>query len=87
MTNRARDTVSTKHNKASIAIVILILLGLVDEGGKRYNEFSSSGYPIHCRFVKSCIVGSNYRSFAYSALACFRMGMSGSASFQSVKKS
>ena len=28
-----------------------------------------------------------YCSFAYSALACFRMGMSGSASFQSVRKS
>jgi hypothetical protein len=28
-----------------------------------------------------------YCSFAYSALACFRMGMSGSASFQSARKS
>jgi len=28
-----------------------------------------------------------YCSFAYSALACFRMGMSESASFQSVRKS
>jgi hypothetical protein len=28
-----------------------------------------------------------YSSFAYSALASFRMGMSGSASFQSVRKS
>jgi hypothetical protein len=28
----------------------------------------------------------HYWSFAYSALACFRMGMSGSASFQSAKK-
>jgi hypothetical protein len=28
-----------------------------------------------------------YCSFAYSALACFRMGMSGAASFQSVRKS
>jgi hypothetical protein len=28
-----------------------------------------------------------YCSFAYSALACFRMGMSGSASFQRVKNS
>ena len=35
-------------------------------------------------------VGSDLRpycSFAYSALACFRMGMSGSASFQRAKKS
>jgi hypothetical protein len=29
----------------------------------------------------------SYCNFAYSALACFRMGMSGSASFQSVRKS
>ena len=29
----------------------------------------------------------SYCSFAYSALACFRMGMSGSASFQRAKKS
>jgi hypothetical protein len=30
---------------------------------------------------------NNYWSFAYSALAAMRMGMSGSASFQSVRKS
>src|ERR1700730_1220888 len=30
---------------------------------------------------------THYFSFAYSALASFRMGMSGSASFQSVRKS
>ena len=29
----------------------------------------------------------NHCNFAYSALACFRMGMSGSASFQRAKKS
>jgi len=28
----------------------------------------------------------SYCSFAYSALACLRIGMSGSASFQSVRK-
>jgi len=32
-------------------------------------------------------VTTNYCSFTYSALACFRMGMSGSASFQSARKS
>jgi hypothetical protein len=31
--------------------------------------------------------GGLYRSFVYSTLASFRMGMSGSASFQSVRKS
>jgi hypothetical protein len=30
---------------------------------------------------------SSYCNFAYSALACFRIGMSGSASFHSVRKS
>jgi hypothetical protein len=30
---------------------------------------------------------SNYFSFAYSAFAAMRIGMSGSASFQSVRKS
>ena len=30
---------------------------------------------------------SPYCNFAYSALACFRIGMSGSASFHSVRKS
>ena len=30
---------------------------------------------------------SRYCKFAYSAFACFRMGMSGSASFQRAKKS
>src|SRR5580692_10264245 len=36
------------------------------------------------RFFIEC---RNYCSFAYSALACFRMGMWGSASFQSERKS
>jgi hypothetical protein len=31
--------------------------------------------------------GADFCNLAYSALACFRMGMSGSASFQSVRKS
>jgi hypothetical protein len=33
------------------------------------------------------LLKSVHCSLAYSALACFRMGMSGSASFQSVRKS
>src|ERR1700687_1021862 len=32
-------------------------------------------------------LGCAHCSFAYSALACFRMGISGSASFQRVRKS
>ena len=43
------------------------------------------------RFSQLELVGartfSSYCSFAYSALACFRMGMSGSAFFQRVRKS
>ena len=37
--------------------------------------------------VGAGVAVGRYCSFAYSALACFRMGMSGSASFQRVKKS
>jgi hypothetical protein len=33
------------------------------------------------------VIAGGYCSFAYSALACFRMGMSRSASFQRVTKS
>jgi hypothetical protein len=36
---------------------------------------------------KGTLAARNYFSFAYSAWACFRMGMSGSASFQRERKS
>jgi hypothetical protein len=36
---------------------------------------------------KGLLASVDYCSFAYSALACSRMGMSGSASFQRVRKS
>ena len=36
---------------------------------------------------RSCDSPTSYCNFAYSALACFRMGMSGSASFQRLRKS
>jgi hypothetical protein len=39
----------------------------------------------HC--TRDEIRTEHYCNFAYSALACFRMGMSGSASFQSERKS
>ena len=50
----------------------------------------SSGVPITLRRQSRCTSHErrcSYCSFAYSALACFRMGMSGSASFQRVRKS
>lgn len=39
--------------------------------------------------IRNCYrkLAINYWSFPYSASACFRMGISGSASFQSVRKS
>jgi hypothetical protein len=43
---------------------------------------SQRAWPTHAWFGVS-----TYCNFAYSALACFRMGMSGSASFQRVRKS
>jgi hypothetical protein len=48
-----------------------------------------AGVPMLCTRLVRWSVGNSprYCNFAYSALACFRMGMSGSASFQSVRKS
>jgi hypothetical protein len=53
--------------------------------------------PFDARFVsvgRLCVAPARHNlssrahcNFAYSALACFRMGMSGSASFQRVRKS
>jgi|HubBroStandDraft_1064217.scaffolds.fasta_scaffold78228_2 hypothetical protein len=40
-----------------------------------------------CFYAERTTTQSHYCNFAYSTLASFRMGMSGSASFQSVKKS
>ena len=42
----------------------------------------------YCFSRRYCLFATdNYCNFAYSALACLRMGMSGSAFFHSVKKS
>ena len=38
-------------------------------------------------FETGSLLVRSHLSFSYSSLACFRMGMSGSASFQSVRKS
>jgi hypothetical protein len=52
-------------------------------------KWITSGWPVtREQSRKAAIVGwpRIYCSFAYSALACFRIGMSGSASFHSVRK-
>jgi Phage integrase family len=60
-------------------------------GARRPGRTQTRTYPyrtdnsLGCRPVRHCT--ASYCNFAYSALACFRMGMSGSASFQSVRKS
>src|ERR1700678_2015340 len=46
-------------------------------------QLTKTRHANHPRFISL----SGYCSFAYSALACLRMGMSGSASFQRVRKS
>jgi hypothetical protein len=43
-----------------------------------------NNYPLTVRLGRSV---SSYCNFSYSALACFKTGMSGSASFQNAKKS
>jgi len=54
---------------------------------KGHSEGTMCGAIALSRVMVSAEWPSRYCSFAYSALACFRMGMSGSASFQSVRKS
>jgi hypothetical protein len=51
-------------------------------------------YEVPIRLLNECIgdlllieKAGNHWSFAYSALSCFSIGMSGSASFQMVRKS
>lgn len=47
-----------------------------------------SDEPSQTRYIaKTCITFSAYLTFSYSALACFRMGTSGSAFFHMAKKS
>jgi hypothetical protein len=66
---------------------------LYSEAHVTNGEAKSSGRPYGGRFMRrtrSWKRGSgrgDYFNFAYSALASFRMGTSGSASFQSVRKS
>ncbi len=45
--------------------------------------YGNLGQP---RSIATLTAEKHYCNFAYSALACFRMGMSGSASFQSMRK-
>src|SRR5439155_895412 len=64
---------------------------LTDEASAMVGEYCSrlcvlEGFYGHSIKIISEADPPNYCSFAYSALACFRMGMSGSASFQRVRK-
>jgi len=56
-----------------------IMIGIVEEACDRHSVAKNSKRQGQGLF--------RYCNFAYSALAYFRMGMSGSASFQSAKKS
>jgi hypothetical protein len=55
-------------------------------GGMRYARYGGKFIRRRRSWKRGSERGDYFR-FAYSALACFRMGMSGSASFQSVRKS
>src|SRR6516162_7471228 len=52
--------------------------------GLQANQLAVGGRRTRCPSRAGAV---NYCKFAYSTLACFRMGMSGSASFERVKKS
>jgi hypothetical protein len=67
----------------------------MDEGHKRVlliDEALCNGlYPAAMLDLRIVTIGARavgaYRNFAYSVLACTRIGISGSASFQRVRKS
>jgi len=69
------------------------LHGLQSNPGSNSTECPSNGvlgnllFTVQTKCNRCVEVGSYRCNFAYSALACFRMGMSGSASFQRVRKS
>ena len=68
-----------------LPLLILVLLDTgcwIDEVGKTWPLTRMVGGT-----TRKVNDEENYCSFAYSPLACFRMGMSGSASFQRVRKS
>jgi hypothetical protein len=73
------------------AKVVAELLSKATDSEPRSENFQ----PMHSLAVSSGLASDgrhnsehlNYFSFAYSALACCKIGISGSASFQSVKKS
>jgi hypothetical protein len=48
---------------------------------------TSLEYCLGAQLISRIKIAINYCKFAYSALACLRMGMSGSASFHRVRKS
>jgi hypothetical protein len=52
-------------------------------GERFFENLLAAGAPLAASERRA----GNYSSFAYSALACVRIGMSGSASLQRVKKS
>jgi hypothetical protein len=62
--------------------------GRFDYGQKTQKQGSAAAYPMSCESLHACAgwrVVSNY-SCAYSALACFRSGMSGSVSVHKERK-
>ncbi len=69
-----------------ISVVVFAKQDSNERGSRYYRGFSSRLLDsIMIDIVVWCEMGV-YCSFAYSALACFRMGISGSASFHSVRK-
>jgi len=74
---------SSAGNRLEKRARLLCLLYLGLNGGNP----TRPGEPSSAQAVMVMVLGPAHCSFAYSALACFRMGMSGSASLQSMRKS
>ena len=56
------------------------------EGRRSRDAFTATDHSFYFHFGGAVFVG-DYCNFPYSALACFRMGMSESASFHNARKS
>ena len=68
-------------------LVIHLLERFLDRKAGRCGDDACLADHLVGRIVAKASQGPNHCRLAYSALACLRIGMSGSASFQSVRKS
>jgi len=81
------DKVEIQRLLEDCGLEVLGVEELSSRDGATDEEAQRESYSTAPRGSQSWITPQPHCSFAYSALACFRMGMSGSASFQRLRKS